>query len=114
MALKMQYQHPSGLTAAAAYFRIVVNHRDIEHKEVTLGIYIYPSEANRRAGKPFLDQFSESVKNHPADGLNPARNDYDTYFSATALQAAGMNPEKAGYLYLKAQPKYAAAEDVLA
>lgn len=56
------------------------------------------------------------VVNTPASGEGEnfveAVNNYDTYFSASVLNALGMNPQKQAYLYLKTLPEFESATDI--
>ena len=91
MALELTFTDEAGVLHNDAYFHVeAIN---IINKGIaSITMRIYSSRANKNAGKHYITS---------GDRLIVDNDDYDTYFSDTALSASGKSPIGNAYEHLK-------------
>lgn len=102
MALQLSYDDQFGSTHASAYHRVVNFTVSRERDFVSLFLATYVDAAARQADKEPLIRRKYRV----------AGDDYDTYFSTSALDVADQNVIERGYVYLKTLSEFSGASDV--
>lgn len=102
MALVLSTDTPEAVYPNA-YHRVVKMANDADSRVCVLAVWSYANAASRQAKKKLI----RAIREFRIEGA-----DYDSTFSAAALDALGKSPYAAAYLYLLTTSDFAGATSV--
>lgn len=100
MALNQIIQHSTG--AYCSYWRVVTTNLDYNNKTGNIILYGYVSQEARDSNKLNLDTRTFFIND----------NDFDNYFSPSAINPENINQVKNSYLYIKTTSEFLTSTDI--